>query len=140
MLKLATASERHMAISRLEATGVHYSIDTVRRIKRTLRKGDRLFFLIGMDAFRDIAKWWKAEELLRECEFAVAARPGASLAQARRALPRSVRDEVRIHLLRGVRVPVSATQVRATARRGRSLARLVPVPVARYIAEHRLYR
>src|ERR1019366_8931423 len=35
---------------------VNYSIDTVRRLKQTLKKSDRLFFLIGMDAFRDIAK------------------------------------------------------------------------------------
>src|SRR5271169_6810597 len=39
---------------------VNYSIDTVRRLKRTLKKSDRLFFLIGIDAFRDVAKWHDA--------------------------------------------------------------------------------
>src|SRR6195256_5927707 len=38
-------------------SGANYSIDTVRRLKQTLKKSDRLFFLIGMDAFRDISKW-----------------------------------------------------------------------------------
>ena len=36
---------------------VNYTIDTVRRLKATLKKSDRLFLLIGIDAFRDIAKW-----------------------------------------------------------------------------------
>lgn len=141
MLKRATAGERRFAISRLEARGVHYSIDTVRRMKRSLKKTDRLYLLIGMDAFRDIAAWRRAEELVRECEFVVAARPGASLAQVARALPRGVRPrEVQLHLLRGVRVPVSATQVRAAARRGRPLEKLVPAAVSDYIAKKRLYR
>ena len=72
MLRLATASEPRFAVSRLEASGVHYSIDTVRRMKRALKPGDRLFFLIGIDAFSDIATWREVEALVRECEFVVA--------------------------------------------------------------------
>ena len=130
MLKLATEGEPRFFLSRMEAKGVHYSIDTVRRMKRSLRKGDRLFFVIGADAFREISTWWRAEELLRQCEFAVATRPGASLKRTAGAV---------VHTLR-VHNRISATQVRAAARRGRSLAKLVPLPVAQYIARKRLYR
>lgn len=130
MLKLATAGEPRFSVSRLEARGVHYSIDTVRRMKRSLKKSDRLFFVIGADAFREIPTWWKWKDLLHACEFAVASRPGASLSGATGAV---------VHPLR-VHNRVSATQVRAAARLGRSLAKLVPVPVARYIAQNRLYR
>ncbi len=42
----------------------NYSIDTVRRLKSTLRKTDKLYFLIGMDAFKDISTWRQPEELL----------------------------------------------------------------------------
>jgi len=45
-------------------------------MKQSLKKIDRLFFLIGMDAFADIAKWREPEALFRECEFIVASRPG----------------------------------------------------------------
>ena len=131
MLKLATAGEPRFSVSRLEARGVHYSIDTVRRMKRSLKKGDRLFFVIGADAFLDIATWRKAEELLQECEFVVAARPGSSLKKAGAA---------GVRLLRGIDNPISATQARATARRGRSLAKLVPSSVAQYIKRSNLYR
>ena len=156
MLKLATAREPRFAVSRLEASGVHYSIDTVRRLKRSLKPGDRLFFLIGMDAFLEIASWYRAEELLRECEFVVSVRPGSSIRAVTLVLPPSLRrsagafprrsrggirvDGVSIHLLRSARAPVSATQVRAAAKRGRPLGALVPSPVARYIEKHLLYR
>ena len=156
MLKLATAGEARFAVSRLEASGVHYSIDTVRRMKRSLKKGDRLFFLIGIDAFLDIASWHRAEELLRECGFVVSVRPGSSVREVTLVLPPSLLrsagcfprrsrggikvDGVSIHLLRGVRAPVSATQVRAAARRGRPLTQLVPAPVAEYIRKMCLYQ
>lgn len=131
MLKLATAGEPRFSVSRLEASGVHYSFDTVRRLRRSLQPGDRLFFLIGMDAFHEIASWYRAEELLRECEFVVSARPGSSLKQA---------GSAKVRLLRDVKSPISATQVRAAARRGRPLAKLVPSSVARYIERNNLYR
>src|SRR5215469_7727543 len=84
MVTLAVANEPDFLPSLLEAPEPEahmerhpsYTIDTIRKVKAGLRRGDRLYFLIGMDAFRDIAKWHKAEELLRECEFIVAARPG----------------------------------------------------------------
>ena len=101
MVALATQDEKRFVPSLLEApefvtnnvgtaapgcpgerssAAVNYSIDTVRRLKRTLKKSDRLFFLIGMDAFRDVAKWREARALLGECDFIVASRPGYSLA------------------------------------------------------------
>ena len=56
-----------------------------------LGKSDHLFFLIGMDAFKYIAKWYEAEALLKECDFIVAARPGYSLADVASSLPPSLR-------------------------------------------------
>jgi nicotinate-nucleotide adenylyltransferase len=133
MLKLATAREPRFAVSRLEAKGVHYSINTVRRMKRSLKRGDRLFFIIGADAFLEISTWRKSEELLQECEFVVAGRPGAPLKRVK-----TVGGVV--HLLSRVNNRVSATQVRAAARRGRPLAKLVPGAVADYIKKNRLYK
>ena len=161
VLALATAGEPRFQPSLLEAEDrvAHYSIDTVRRVKRTLRRGDRLFFLIGVDAFLDIAIWHRPEKLLRECDFIVVSRPGFRLADVLKALPPDVKlaalenahrgragrksltlDRTTIHLLDGVRARVSATQVRAAARQGRSLRRLLPAAVADYIHKMRLYR
>ena len=73
MVALALAGEPDFLPSLLEAPDPEahverrpsYSIDTVRRVKAGLRKRDRLYFLIGIDAFRDIAKWYEAEALLK---------------------------------------------------------------------------
>src|SRR5215471_14553642 len=98
MLALATQGEKGFLPSMLEANESaanrpSYSVDTVRRFKGTLRKSEHLFFLIGIDAFRDVATWHKAEELLRECDFIVASRPGYSLGDLADALPKAIRPQ-----------------------------------------------
>src|ERR1051326_5660378 len=176
MVALATAGEKAFVASLLEAPpryqnvlpfrdeadlrerhesariGPSYSIDTVRRLKATLPKSARLFFLIGIDAFLEIAPWREPEALLREVEFIVASRPGFSLADVAKALPARLRPQrgvevfekspargslvlpgVTVHLLDGVNEKVSATQIRAAVKGKRSLSRLVSEAVAEYI-------
>jgi nicotinate-nucleotide adenylyltransferase len=169
MVALAVAGEKEFLPSLVEAPSLDetnaarkpsYSIDTVRRVKKSLGKSDHLYFLIGMDAFKDIAKWYKPEELLAECDFIVAARPGFSLADVATALPQELRPSdavtklfrkekmegplvlpgATLHLLPETHENVSATQIRSAAARGGALKRLVPDAVAEYIQKERLYR
>ena len=101
MLALALAGEKKLLPSLLEAPEIvqaegqlaSYSVDTVRRFRQRLGKRDKLFFLIGIDAFQDIAKWKDPVALLRECEFVVASRPGFSLAEAAMSLPEEIRPK-----------------------------------------------
>jgi nicotinate-nucleotide adenylyltransferase len=161
MLALATASDKRFVPSLIDApTGrPNYSVHTVRRLKATLKRSDKLYFLIGMDAFEEIATWRKPVELLGECEFIVAARPGYSLGQAARALPDALRPPesllgelgkatsgtiavpgARIHLLSNVSSRVSSTKIRsAGGKSGAQLSRLVPPAVAEYIRKEHLY-
>ena len=170
MLALAIQAEKQFVPSLLEApaelgpgdakNGVNYSIDTVRRLKSSLKKSDRIFFLIGVDAFRDIAKWREARALLAECDFVVASRPGYSLRDVAEALPESLRPRssvtrpfhkqpatgdlvlpgVTLHLLEGVHQNVSATVIRAAAAQGKPLAKWLDPRVADYIKKTGLYR
>jgi len=138
----------------------NYTIDTVRRLQSSLKKADRLYFLIGIDAFNDIAKWHEAEELLRSCEFIVASRPGYSLADIANALPEALRPKpevtrpfskqpargdlvlpgVAIHLLENVQQNISATAIREAVSAKRSLSRFVDPAVAEYIKKMDLYK
>ena len=140
-------------------TGVNYSIDTVRRLKDSLKANDRLFFLIGIDAFSEIATWHKSEELFRECEFIVASRPGYSLADVANALPEKLRPSaavttpfsrqpakgdlvlsgVNVHLLENVRSPISATEIRMAAADKKPLRKFVAPQVEEYIKKAGLY-
>src|SRR5215472_1748381 len=168
MVALALADEPNFLPSLLEAPEPEahverrpsYTIDTVHRVKAGLRRGDRLYFLIGIDAFRDIAKWYMAEDLLRECEFIIAARPPYSLGEVASSLPSAVRPTskelrqfhsrnpngalrlpgITLHLLPETHEDVSATQIRAAIRRGKNLTELVPDAVAEYIRKEGLYR
>src|ERR1700739_3995303 len=170
MVALATQDDKRWVPSLLEADepapgeavsqAVNYSIDTVRRVKQMLKKVDRVFFLIGMDAFKDIAKWHEARALLAECEFIVASRPGFSLRAVAESLPQELRPPalgtkpfqkqaapgdlvlpgVTLHLLDGVQQNVSATAIRAAAARGRPLGRWLEPRVAQYVRKMGLYR
>ena len=168
MVSLAVADEQDFLPSLLEAPDPEahmerrpsYSIDTVRRVKDGLRRGDRLYFLIGIDAFRDIATWHQPEDLLQECEFIVAARPGYSLADVASSLPKGLRPAaaelrkfrkskleealrlpgVTLHLLPDTHEDISATQIRAAIKSGTRLKKLVPDAVAEYIRKEGLYR
>lgn len=162
MLVLATADEKHFIPSLLEADSSqpNYSIRTVRRIKSQLDKSDTLYFLIGIDAFMEISTWKQPAQLLSECDFIVASRPGHSLADLVEALPESLRPSgavlqalrkqqasgtielptTRIHVLPDVNQPVSSTRIRAAAHKSvQQLSRYVPASVARYIKKERLY-
>ena len=147
-------------VASLPVVPPNYSIDTVRRLKASLKKSDRLFFLIGVDAFRDIAKWHEARALLAECEFVVASRPGYSLRDVAEALPEELRPAaavtrpfhkqpasgdlvlpgVTLHLLEGVHQNVSATAIREAAAQGKPLARWLDARVAEYVKKVGLYR
>lgn len=172
MLALATAGERAFVPSLMEAPAEsaggrktkteepNYTIDTVRRLKQSLKSTDRLFLLVGMDAFADIAKWHQAEALFRECAFIVAGRPGYSLADVANALPQSLRPRaevtrpfhkqavmgdlvlpgVRLHLLSDLHQPASATAIRQAAAAGKALGRFIDPSVADYIKKMGLYR
>jgi nicotinate-nucleotide adenylyltransferase len=179
MVALATQDERKFVPSLLEAPGfattpvgpgalscpaerssANYSIDTVRRLKKSLKKSDRLFFLIGIDAFRDVAKWHDASALLAECDFIVASRPGYSLRDVAESLPEDLRPPaavtrpfrkqpargdlvlpgVTLHLLEGVNQSASATAIREAAAQGKPLTRWLDPRVADYIKKQGLYR
>src|SRR3981081_2543059 len=174
MLTLATAQEKAFIPSLLEspeefAAGAsgkerapkpNYTIDTIRRLKQSLKKSDSLLLLIGIDAFADIAKWHRAEALFRECEFVVASRPGYSLADVANALPESLRPKpevtrpfrkqaatgdlvlhgAAIPLLDAGHQPVSATAIRQAVTAGKPLGRFVDPLVAQYIKKMGLYK
>jgi len=172
MVALATTGHRSLVASDLEAQlhaengQPNYSLETVRRLKKDLKKADKLYFLVGIDAFLGIGQWHHPVDLLRECEFIVANRPGYSLADIAGALPEELRPRpevlkasgrstatlaqpgavmafsgVTLHLLEDVSERVSSTQLRsAAASSGRRLEGYVGERVAEYIRKTHLYR
>jgi nicotinate-nucleotide adenylyltransferase len=168
MVALACSERPHFVPSLAEAgedfsgTQLHYSVDTVRYFRHAYRgQGDKIYFIIGADAFLDIPMWKEYEALLGLCDFIVANRPGIRLEALRLVIPPDlmVRPDPKkeaeaghpslvvahlqrttIYLLENVSSEVSATDIRRRANRAQSIHGHVPARVEEYILKQGLYR
>ena len=171
MLSLACADHPHFVPSLAEAgenfsgAQLHYSVDTVRYFRHAYHgHGDRIFFIIGADAFLDIPTWKEYETVMGLCDFVIANRPGIRLEALRLVIPPDLLarptakreredesvahgspivaqlDKTTIYLLENVASEVSATDIRRKASRGQSIHGLVSARVEEYILKQGLYR
>ena len=139
----------------LRREGPSYSLLTVREVSDG-NPGADILFLIGADAFAEIATWHRYRDLLAACDFLMLPRPGIA---PEASFPPEIRIEPegdRCYNLPGCscRLPggrrllcpalpvldISSRSIREKVRRGRSIRGLVPPGVERYIADHGLYR
>jgi len=157
MVNLVAADHQGWTASDIELKreGPSYTFDTL----TALRKGSasQFFFIIGADAFAEIATWSRYPAVLDLAHFAVVARPGITLhslqarvpdladrmttpdfftPQASRPKPG---ERTRVILIETATPDVSSTEVRRRVRAHERLDGLVPDSVASYISTHRLY-
>lgn len=130
MLQLAVSDDPRFVVDGREAVrpGPSYTVDTLRELHTEFPQAS-LCLLVGADTARDLPQWQEAPVLPSLATIVVLTRPGAPV--PRHAL-----------MARTLEVPaidISATDIRARCRRHESVRYLVPDPVARYIAERRLY-
>jgi len=134
----------------LHRDGVSYTFDTLAELHRDGLRATQIFFLIGADAFAEIATWSRYPGVLDLAHFVVVARPGVTLADAQARVPAlasrltpaaalPARSTAGIAILNAQTPDVSSTDIRARVAAGRSLSGLVPAPVERYIRRHGLY-
>src|SRR5688572_4630014 len=94
MIRLALASSAghaHWEVSDLELRrhGPSYTYDTLTALQDEGLTPLQIFFIIGADAFAEIATWHRYPAVLDAAHFAVVTRPGISLESLRARLPRS---------------------------------------------------
>jgi nicotinate-nucleotide adenylyltransferase len=128
----------------IERGGRSYSVDTLRSIGARVAP-ERPVFLIGEDAFADLGTWREPEKVLALAHFAVITRPPQQRASLADGLPpalladlviaadgRSARHRSAGTWLRRVEITaldVSASDLRARLREGRSVRYLLPEAV-----------
>lgn len=152
MAALAALEQPGWTVSDVELSrdGASYSFDTLTAIAADGFAATQIFFLIGADAFAEIATWSRYPAVLDLAHFVVVTRPGTPLdaiqARVSGLRPRlTTIDEVAarstpgVVLLPAVTPDVSSTDIRARAARGDTLAGLVTEPVEQYIRRHGLY-
>jgi nicotinate-nucleotide adenylyltransferase len=135
----------------LRLEGPSYTSDTLARYLQRGYHHAELFFVIGADAFADIATWHDYPHILDAANFAVVSRPGLSVAALADRLPAlaprmtrapfvaSGRSDTVIVLIDAPTPDVSGTAIRARREAGESIAGLVPPLVQQYIEQHGLY-
>src|SRR5207248_10743648 len=99
--------------------------------------GEKVHWLIGADMLLDLPTWHRPQELLREVEFVVMARPGWSIDWSK--LPPEMR-KLEANVVEAPRIDISATDIRSRVRAGFPITYLTPPSVCRYIHEQALYR
>lgn len=122
----------------IDRGGKSYTVDTLRQLHAEL-PATALYFMIGSDAIRDVARWKEPREIFRLATPLVvhrAGEPEPDLATLSSLCQRETQPQV----VRMQPVDVSSTEIRRRVHSGESIDGLAPAAVARYIAEHGLYR
>lgn len=166
MVSLATVYTPYFSVSPVELSrpGRSYSVETLREFRKLYGEESTIYFIMGVDAFLDIATWKEARELLSLAQIIVTARPGWRLDEVDRSMtpeqcrllgnPRFqyvkisdiTRETATTHheprpvlLVEVVSLDISSSEIRQLVKEGRSIRHLVPDTVAAYIGKNRLY-
>ncbi|MEQ1898768.1 MAG: nicotinate-nucleotide adenylyltransferase [Vicinamibacterales bacterium] len=136
----------------LSRPGPSYSAETLAHLHTDGWRPSQIFFVIGSDAFAEIATWRGYPALLDLCHFAVISRAGAEpeaatggpdQIQSRLSTPALLRSQPTrtcVVPVAALTRPTSSSEVRARVAGGRTVTDLVPPPVAAYISQQGLYR
>ena len=141
MVQLACEGELRYVVSDMELkrSGRTYTVDTLRHLKEDSPRDD-LVYLVGSDTFFLFPTWRTAEEVANLCRMAILLRPGDSPEQVRAAQADFLlRYGLKSHLLEGVGLDLSSSQIRRAVQAGEDIGDMVPEAVAGYIRKHGLY-
>jgi nicotinate-nucleotide adenylyltransferase len=135
----------------LRRDGPSYTTETLQALRHRGWGASQLFFILGADAFAEIATWHQFPAVLDAAHFVVIARPGMTLDGAAARTPH-IATRLRepeaslaegpgtfVFLVEARTRDVSSTMIRARLDAGQSIDDLVPRAVARHIVAHRLY-
>jgi nicotinate-nucleotide adenylyltransferase len=160
MAELAVASNECFEVSDIECSSaeVSYSVNTAARL-RELYPEDKLFFIVGIDAFADLHLWHQPEKLIGLMDFVIMSRPGFAFAElvsspyldieedGLRGMDASELDMRRAGLKGGrtsvllsvTPLGISATGIRDLLRKRLSIKYLLPEKVESFIMSNGLY-
>jgi nicotinate-nucleotide adenylyltransferase len=153
LVALALDGHSRYRASDMELTrdGPSYTTDTLDALRREGWHPSQLFFILGADAFAEIATWRHFPAVLDAAHFVVVARPGTTLSAAAARTP-AIQSRLRsaeaaptggaetfVFLVEALTRDVSSTTIRARLAAGEAIDDLVPGAVARHIIANRLY-
>jgi nicotinate-nucleotide adenylyltransferase len=154
MVRLAIEDNPLFQLDTREITrsGTSYTIDTLISLREEVGPEARLILFMGTDAFRQLDKWHRWQELLNYCHIALVQRPHA----IREALSKTLEAYLAAHYAEQnhelqdatsgyitmqpmTALDISSTAIRQRIEQGLSLRYLVPKNVIDYLQQHALY-
>jgi nicotinate-nucleotide adenylyltransferase len=153
MLKRAIRGNSYLCASDIEIKnqGVSYSVNTIKIFRKRFEK---LYFIVGIDAFLEIDTWYNYREIFNYTNFIIMERPLNRKISASKLFPSDIRKDInridedafrhssgnKIHMQRVTQLDISSTKIRDSAGKGNSIRYLVPQPVEKFINKMGLYR
>jgi nicotinate-nucleotide adenylyltransferase len=155
-VKAAIADNPRFAVESVEVerAGTSYSVETLRTLGARIAP-DLPVFVIGIDAFAEVGTWREPEALFTLANFAVITRPGRLAPATPHWLPERLQGEFELaedgcsarHRSAGTWVrrveiaalDISASDIRARLRCGRSVRYLLPETIWEEVLRSRVY-
>lgn len=131
MVKLAIKGNKRFELSDMEMKrkGRSYSIQTLKALRKKIGPKAEIFFITGSDSLKDLNKWKDYREILALSCFVVVKRPGFKIKS-------SAGGFIILHINAK---DVSSTGIRERIKKSRSIEKLVPPEVKKYIKRYKLY-
>jgi nicotinate-nucleotide adenylyltransferase len=153
LIALAIQDHPDYRVSEVELarSGHSYTADSLRTLHGEGWTPLQIFFIVGADAFAEIATWREFPDVLDGAHFVVIARPGTALEAATARTPQlgprlhhlgdpmPQDGKTRIILVEARTRDISSTRIRARLSARQAIDDLVPDAVARHIEIHHLY-
>ena len=163
MVRLAIEENPLFDVSDVEVRrkGMSYSIETLKELIRFYGKGTVLSFIVGIDAFLEIATWKEYKNLFDLSNFIITGRPGYNKEQLREDLPPEISESIfcddedgyhtltesskdsagfSIVYLETTQLDISSLMLRKRIQEEKTIKYLVPPEIEDYIKVHRLYK
>lgn len=114
-----------------------YSYRTIQEILKNKNEGEKVNYIIGFDAFKNIENWKNPEYLKKNVHFIVLKRTGELREEIEKLKDKGFDFEITDSI---DTIDVSSTEIRNKIRTGLDISGLVDEKVKRYIDENELYR
>lgn len=137
MLKLIQNDKIEVSDIEFKLPKPSYSYNTILELLKTKKKGEKINFIIGFDAFKNIEKWRNPEILRDNVHFIVLRRKGEERCEIEKLKDKGYDFQITDNI---DMVDVSSTEIRDRIDKGIPLGDLVADSVRKYINENALYR
>lgn len=144
MLKLAITGNCLFQISPVELNRAEpsYTIDTIRHFRHKLGPDCQLHWLIGADMLKDLPRWYKIDDLLKDCTICVMNRGGFGKPDFDSLISKLGAENIkklRRNMIETPLIKISSTEIRQKTSQNQNISKFLHPNVMEYIKKYRLY-